>query len=424
MASAFYPLGMSSYGNRLPQGGYKTSRGSGVFSNPTGITATHIRPLTNKDYGNVFPGTFGKARPMKHYRRGTGIAALLALQAEIDQAAAADDDAQVAYLKGVDYNVHRAVKSATNSALDGGIGTIAQLIDYPGAYSVQANTVGQTTSSEPNCKDCAGIGMVSSQVPVPSLTETPQAVSTSKAFCCNLERNARKRVLPANTNLPKTYYQTTGMYLYNRCQTFKQRQFNFFQGVATPDVYELLGELPLASAAIGANAKPGSPLAILNQYVAQCNPNGAVNCGVRDNYVNAIARALLSAGVITPQEFVDLQNQGITLPLFLSLLAPLLTAAQFTAVEKYLFDKAQNQNLNARNCGRVEYKPSNWQYAKEGAVSSGARLLKLNVDTAATTAKFTAKVKPTVCQPQTYSGNPFFFSGQFQNKRTCNNRGD
>ena len=70
MSSAFYPLGMKSYNNYVPQGGYKTWKGTGVFSNPVGVTASHIRPLTNLDPGNIFPTGFGLARPIKHYRKG------------------------------------------------------------------------------------------------------------------------------------------------------------------------------------------------------------------------------------------------------------------------------------------------------------------------------------------------------------------
>ena len=73
MSSAFYPLGMKSYNNHLPQGGYKTWKGSGVNKNPIGITAGNIRPLTNNDMGNVFPTGFGLPRPIKHYRKGTVI---------------------------------------------------------------------------------------------------------------------------------------------------------------------------------------------------------------------------------------------------------------------------------------------------------------------------------------------------------------
>ena len=49
MSTAFYPLGMSSYNNHLPQGGYQSWKGSGINSNPVGIASSNIRPLTNND---------------------------------------------------------------------------------------------------------------------------------------------------------------------------------------------------------------------------------------------------------------------------------------------------------------------------------------------------------------------------------------
>ena len=69
LGTSFYPVGMGKYGNRLNQGGYKTWKGDGINKNPVGIAPGHIRPLTNNDPGNVFPAPFGKARPLKHYRK-------------------------------------------------------------------------------------------------------------------------------------------------------------------------------------------------------------------------------------------------------------------------------------------------------------------------------------------------------------------
>ena len=71
MSSAFYPLGMKSYNNHVPQGGYKTWKGSGLYSNPVGMTAGNIRPFTNNDIRNIAIYKQGSARPIKQYRRGT-----------------------------------------------------------------------------------------------------------------------------------------------------------------------------------------------------------------------------------------------------------------------------------------------------------------------------------------------------------------
>ena len=80
MSTAFYPTNMrrqsaSGYSNHssLENIPYVPWKGTGIFSNPVGVTATHIRPLTNMDPGNIFPTGFGLARPIKHYRKGTVI---------------------------------------------------------------------------------------------------------------------------------------------------------------------------------------------------------------------------------------------------------------------------------------------------------------------------------------------------------------
>ena len=97
---------------------------------------------------------------------------------------------------------------------------------------------------------------------------------------------------------------------------------------------------------------------------------------------------------------------------------------------------------NPKGCSQVYYKPNNPQFAKQGGVSSSTRILKLNVDTISTAAAgvrklkganvaaqltsgnpvsvpFIYKFKTPACQASTYSGNPFFFQGQPQNKKIC-----
>jgi len=88
MSSAFYPLGM----NHMPASGYNhrstyynkqyvPPKGVGVNSFPVGTAPGHIRPLTNKDPGNIFQsGSFPSRaypntrvfnpRPLKQFRKG------------------------------------------------------------------------------------------------------------------------------------------------------------------------------------------------------------------------------------------------------------------------------------------------------------------------------------------------------------------
>ena len=102
MSSAFYPQGMNSWNNRTPQGGYKTWKGKGVFSNPVGVTATHIRPLTNNDPGNSFPTGFGLPRPIKHFRKGKVIPVYVPLTDSTNKLVAAEQ-------LQIEYNINRAV---------------------------------------------------------------------------------------------------------------------------------------------------------------------------------------------------------------------------------------------------------------------------------------------------------------------------
>ena len=100
---------------------------------------------------------------------------------------------------------------------------------------------------------------------------------------------------------------------------------------------------------------------------------------------------------------------------------------------------------NPIGCKLVVYKPSNPQFAVQGGVSSSTRTLKLTVDTINTNAyklrklksgnpantataiqygfnpntPYIYKDKVSQCQAQTFSGNPFFFQGQHQNKVIC-----
>ena len=208
MSSAFYPLGMNSYNNRSNQGGYKSWKGTGIFSNPVGITAGNIRPLTNKDPTNSAPQKFGLPRPLQHYRKGIVVAAI-----------------------GVNTNKSRLVKSST-----GGGSLIGQMIDIPGGYIVKENTAKETSNTialDRECQTCQGIGIIDTWKPTTNLTEKPQPETQTPQFCCNEERNAIVRALPTssnitkNANLPITYYTSLQQYRNNRCQTYQQKAFDF-----------------------------------------------------------------------------------------------------------------------------------------------------------------------------------------------------
>jgi hypothetical protein len=447
MSSAFYPQGMNSWNNRLPQGGYKTWKGSGVYSNPVTVTSTHIRPLTNNDPGNAFPTGFGLPRPIKHYRKGTVIPVPMPVLVE-------DPLKPGQYIEQslIDYNVNRAVKSSLGSSLgggNGGTGLIAQLNDMPGSFIVKDNSLSVETNKIDNeCTTCEGVGGVSGWFPINNLTEKPQPNVTNPLLCCNQQRKARKRVLGANTNVKKNYYQTTDMYLYNRCQTFQQRQFNFLRGPVDQAILDIFLKYPFVTAKILEYSKPGDPLSIVNYYVAQCNPNFTVETAVEIAFINELSKSLLAAGYISQPIYLTLL--GLNVKTFIEALQGILTTDQYKIVIEYLYQLAANPYngsvvsgpSNPRGCAQVFYKPNNPQFAQQGGVSSSTRILKLNVDTISTAAAgvrrlkganltaqiaggqpvntpFIYKFKTPACQASTYSGNPFFFQGQHQNKQIC-----
>ena len=277
MSNAFYPLGMKSYNNHTNQGGYVSWKGTGVFSNPVGITAGNIRPLTNNDSGNNSSIGFGLPRPIKHYRKGRAI------------------------------NNNTGVASSTGGTL------IKQMLDYPGGYNIFPNTLNEVsniTNLNNHCNTCNGIGVISDWMPINNLTEKPEASTQTAIFCCNDEKKALKRTRPANTNLKKKYYTTTSQYLYNRCQTFEQQQFNY-----------------LTSG--NSEVKPGGPLSINNNYVGNCNPNLDI-----DN------------PVIDPE-----------------------TGISYSTI------------TNPAGCKQTQYKPNNYNFGTQGAVSSSDHILRLNVNT-------------------------------------------
>lgn len=469
MSTAFYPTNMrrqaaSGYSNKstLENIPYVSWKGTGVFSNPVGVTATHIRPLTNNDPGNVFPTGFGLPRPLKQYRKGTVIPIHFLKQTTTDTA----EDIEKSLIS---YNVNRAVKSSIGSSLgggNGGTGLISQMIDMPGSFIVKdnkpesmdvINTIVEDNNGvniDNECKKCNGVGIVSDWMPINNLTEKPQPNVTNPLLCCNQQRKAIQRVLPTNTNVKKNYYQTTYMYLYNRCQTFEQRQFNFVSGPVDKKLEQLFMAYPFVTAKILEYSKPGDPLSIINLYVAQCNPNFTIEKGVEIGFINHLSQSLLESGFMTKSEYDTLINEPVlSVEKFISSLQNILTKEQYKIVIDYLYQLAANPYngsvvsgpSNPKGCSQVYYKPNNPQFAKQGAVSSSTRILKLNVDTINTSAykqrrlkssnppntataiqygfnpntPYIYKDKVPPCQPQTYVGNPFFFQGQRQNKLIC-----
>jgi hypothetical protein len=377
MSSAFYPQGMNSYNNRVPQGGYKTWKGSGVYSNPVGVTAGNLRPQTNKDPRNIAVYKHGSARPLKQYRRGTNVP-IPTLQNPTTKEQEGEKIES-------NYYSNNQVKSSVSDRI------IGQMIDRPGEFSIKENKLLSPNTIDADCKTCNGVGIVSSWYPTKNLTETPQLDSTNPLLCCNEERKARRRVIYASTNLKKNYYTTTGQYLYNRCQTFDQRAFNFLSGVADKKLYdESIVNNPLVTPIDIINTKPGDPLAYLNLYVANCNPNVEISEAVSISVIDRIAVILNNEHVITSEEYaLFLSERLTTIKAFIQFLNDNIsdTTQRILALD-IAYKIMANANVNGilgpsnqNGCKLVVYKPNNPQFAQQGAVSSSTRILKLNVNT-------------------------------------------
>jgi hypothetical protein len=498
MSTSFYPTNM----RQQPGGGYNSNstlqnipyvpwKATGIFRNPVGVTATNIRPLTNNDPGNIFPTGFGLPRPLKQYRKGTVtpinfnkitvnpnlVPNINILSKKLnpnnltaDQVDLNPNSELYVEAKLIEYNVNRAVKSSLGQTLgggNGGTGLIAQTMEMPGYTIIKNNadtslaegldtnvlTEDSGNAISADCKNCNGVGFVSSYYPINNLTEKPEPNVTNKLLCCNQQRKAYQRSLPTNTNVSKKYYQTTYMYLYNRCQTFKQRQFNFITGPTDKNLLNLFLTYPFVTAKILTYIKPGDPLSIINNYVAQCNPNFTIEIAIEIGFINSMSKSLLEANYISETDYINLINSSPeSIQTYIYSLQNILSKDQYQEVINYIYQLAANPYngsvisgpSNPKGCSKVSYKPNNPQFAKQGGVSCSTRTLKLNVDTITTAAAnqlllkrgnvnsaiatmyadpsstpFILKDKVPPCQAQTFVGNPFFFQGQHQNKLIC-----
>jgi hypothetical protein len=465
MSTAYYPLGMRS---AMPASGYNHKstyynkqylpwKGTGpIGSNPVGVAAGHIRPLTNKDPGNVFPTGFGLARPIKHYRKGRVIpsqditANNLVVQSPINKNILLTiDEAGL-----INYNMNRYVASSKGTSLGGGFGgsgLLNEMQDKPGGFIIKQNpnngliitaqdgntpaTVGVRFSKlDNNCQTCEGVGIVSSYYPNKDyLTENPQPVSESRVLCCNPEYKAKRRAIYASTNLKKNYYTTTKQYLQNRCQTYEQKAFNF-QQPRPIEITEALLSSGVTTSQLAA-AKPGSALALTNTYLANCFPNFDIYDATEDALIAKLLAILVSKNILTAAQVIEYESliNAYNFDTLLNYLNSLPSGPKELALSE--FDSFINNPYwgvpfagpsNSNGCKLTVYKPNNPQYATQGAVSSSTRLLKLNVDTISTNAASIQNYNNTGAQLVTanelYAGNANNYANLLKNKApTCDN---
>ena len=371
MSTSFYPLGMN-VNNRIQ--GYKSWKA--VV--PVGLTSGTVRPLTNNDVTNTFPTGFGLPRPIKHARKGMGFNYNVLMP---------DPNNPSDY---IEVSVNRTNKTQRSGTL------VKQMIDTPGGYSVF-----DPSNAASNLDACKGICIVSTKTPT-NVTENPVPYTQTTTWCCNAEKKARRRSMYASTNLKKNYYTTLQQYRENRCRTFEQRSFNFqsnkpVEAIQDYGAYYYYPYNPYSMYYKDSDvrfAKPGGPLSVFNTYFANCQPNGEIYDATENALVARLLYTLLTHDIITQEQYNGFSLSGnVTLQQLYDYFTTLPEENRLAALNAYLlfvsnpyYGVPVSGPSNPAGCKIVVYKPSNPQFAVQGAVSSSTRLLKLTVDTISTNA--------------------------------------
>ena len=449
MSSAVFPLGMrpmsaSGYNHNSTHYNkqYITWKGNGINSNPVGTASGHIRPLTNNDMGNVFQTGFGLARPIKHYRKGrvippqqiTGVPNLNGVDPHNGNIPISIEENAL-----INYNMNRFVKSSKGTSLGGGLGgsgLLNDMQDKPGAFIVKQNQLDEVdgiSQMNSNCATCEGVGIVANYYPnKPYLTENPEPNTQNAILCCNNEFKAKRRAIYASTNLKKNYYTTTKQYLQNRCKTYDQKAFNFLSFRTIADNEHDNNPYYISVDSEKSN-KPGGPLALSNTYLANCQLNAQLYEGSENAFIYQMLGIMFQQGILTQTDIDDFHSTGInsiqgffnwiqTLP------EPQRDQANATFklfINNPYWGMPPSGPTNPTGCQLTVYKPNNYQYAKQGAVSSSTRNLKLNVSTISTNAASLQNYNNTgqflVNANELYAGNAVETSNLLKNKApSCN----
>jgi hypothetical protein len=449
MSSAVYPLGM----NSMPASGYTHKstyynkqyipwKGKGVDSFPVGTAAGHIRPLTNNDPGNVFPTGFGLPRPIKHFRKGRVIPPAPIEGVDNLSVNSPYNDVNLSIQENalINYNINRFVKSSKGTSLGGGFGgsgLLNEMQDKPGSYIVKVNPpneVDGVAQMNQDCQTCHGVGIVASYKPnLTNLSQNPEPNTTNNVWCCNQEKFAKRRAIYANTNLKKNYYTTTKQYLQNRCKTYDQKAFNFLS-YRTNSAGPYDNNNPYyISVSENNGSVPGSPLALDNTYLANCQLNTQLYEGSENAFIYQMLGIMLNENIITQSEVTSFNTSGInSIQGFFDWIQGLPESQKTPAtvvfevfINNPYWGMPPSGPTNPNGCQLTVYKPNNYKFAKQGAVSSSTRMLKLNVDTISTNAASIQNYNNTgqflVTANQLYTGDANNNSNLLKNKApTCN----
>ena len=393
MSTAVFPQNMRPYGSSgythhstLLSFQYVPWKGSGINANPVALSSGHIRPLTNRDPGNVFLTGFGLPRPLKHYRKGRLVPGPPGANERIDA------------------NLYRFVRSSTNTALGGGNGRPSDILDLPGSVVVLANGTREY--------GCSALPLTTSYSPNKGyLTENPEPTTCNPVWCCNPERKARRRAIYASTNLSKAYYSTHAQYLQNRCLTYDQKAFNFRSIRTNEDAAP--GTFPTYTTSSTGDV-----------YFAQCQPNQLLYEGRQSALVVQMLDTMVTANALTSEQQTAFVHTGInSVEGFHTWLCaqPNNDAALRIFSAMISAPDISSTLFSGHGCARTIYKPNNPSFAQEGAVASSTQLLQTQVDTLSRNpAKANAYtknngVKAVACA----AAYPLNMQPPFQNKRIC-----
>jgi hypothetical protein len=298
----------------------------------------------------------------------------------------------------INYNMNRFVKSSKGSSLGGGFGgsgLLNDMQDKPGGFSVRLNTPGEIRKSDADCKKCEGISIVSDYYPNTTfLEENPEPNTQNRVLCCNDEIKAKRRAIYASTNLKKNYYTTTKQYLQNRCKTYEQKAFNFLSYRTNLDA-SIYGANPYYISTDGnKGSTPGSPLSLTNTYLANCQPGAQIFDATENALISQMLSIMVNANILTQSQVNTFYTLGINSIQgffnWLNGLPPSQKAPALKVFTDFISNPYWGMPLsgpsNPAGCQLVVYKPNNYQYAKQGAVDSSTRNLKLVVDTISTNA--------------------------------------
>ena len=454
MSSAFYPLGM----NSKPASGYNHKstynnkqyipwKGTGLNSFPVGIAPGHIRPLTNNDPGNVFQTGFGLPRPIKHYRKGR----VIPIQPindipNLNTVSPNNGTIPISINENelINYNINRFVKSSTSIPLGGSSsssGLLNDMLGSPGSYLIkqnkctETNLIDCTANITENCKSCEGIGIVANYKPnITFLEENPEPSTQNAIWCCNDEYKAKRRSIYASTNLKKNYYTTTKQYLQNRCKTFQQKAFNFLSYQTNLDNNIYQNNPYYISVNGNKNNIPGGPLSLENTYLANCQLNSQLYEGSENAFIYQMLSIMIKQNILTQNNITQFNSTGInSIQGFFNWIQGLSDLQKLPATKIFIqfisnpyWGMPPSGPSNPTGCQLTVYKPNNYQYAKQGAVDSSTRNLKLNVDTISTNAASIQNYNNTgqllITANELYAGNNNNISNLLKNKVTtqCN----